>query len=138
MERPQVSAIAQGGAGGTVLFAEDEEAVRELGTLLLNRLGFSVLPAADGREAVELFQAHQHEIVCAVLDLAMPFMDGAEALRQLRRLQPDLRVIICSGYDEQRVGNQFKGMGAVTFIQKPYQISDLSDKLRALLPRKTN
>jgi CheY-like chemotaxis protein len=132
-ERPQVPAPQRSGAGGTVLFAEDEETVRELGTLFLNRLGFSVLAAADGREALELFKAHRDEIVCAMLDLAMPIMDGAEALRELRRLQPDLRVIICSGYDEQRVGSELKGLGAVSFVQKPYQIADLSDKLHALL-----
>jgi CheY-like chemotaxis protein len=104
-----------------------------LGTLLLNRLGFSVLAAADGREAVELFRAHRQEIVCAMLDLVMPLMDGAETLRELRRLQPDLHVIICSGYDEQRAGSQLKGLGTVTFLQKPYQIAELSDKLQALL-----
>jgi CheY-like chemotaxis protein len=60
-------------------------------------------------------------------------MDGAETLRELRRLQPDLRVIICSGYDEQRVANELKGLGAVVFLQKPYQVADLSDKLQALL-----
>ena len=132
-EGPQVPVSRRSGAGGTVLFAEDEEAVRELGTLLLNSLGFTVLAAADGREAVELFQAHRQEIVCAMLDLVMPLMDGAETLRELRRLQPDLRVIICSGYDEQRVGSQLKGLGTVTFLQKPYQIADLADKLQALL-----
>ena len=132
-EAPQVPVPRRAGAGDTVLLAEDEELVRELGTLLLNRLGFNVLAAADGREAVELFQAHRQEIVCAMLDLVMPLMDGAEALLELRRLQPDLRVIICSGYDEQRVGSQLKGLGAVTFLQKPYQIADLSDKLQALL-----
>jgi CheY-like chemotaxis protein len=60
-------------------------------------------------------------------------MDGAEALRELRRLQPDLRVIICSGYDEQRVGSELRDLGAVTFLQKPYQIADLADKLQSLL-----
>jgi CheY-like chemotaxis protein len=132
-EGPQIPVPRRAGAGGTVLFAEDEEMVRELGTLLLNSLGFTVLAAADGREAVELFQAHRQEIVCAMLDLVMPLMDGAEALRELRRLQPDLRVIICSGYDEQRVSSQLKGLGTVAFLQKPYQIADLADKLQALL-----
>jgi two-component system, cell cycle sensor histidine kinase and response regulator CckA len=60
-------------------------------------------------------------------------MDGAEALRELRRLQPDLRAIICSGYDEQRASSHLKGLGTVTFLQKPYQIADLADKLQALL-----
>jgi signal transduction histidine kinase len=132
-EVPQLPVPQPSGAGGTVLFAEDEEMVRELGTLLLNSLGFTVLAAADGREAVELFQAHRQKIVCAMLDLVMPHMDGAEALRELRRLQPDLRVIICSGYDEQRAVSQLKGLGTVTFLQKPYQIADLSNKLQALL-----
>ncbi len=132
-EGPQVPIPRRAGTGGTVLFAEDEELVRELGTLLLNRLGFSVLAAADGREAVELFRAHRQEVVCAMLDLVMPLMDGAETLRELRRLQPDLHVIICSGYDEQRAGSQLRGLGTVTFLQKPYQIAELSDKLQALL-----
>jgi signal transduction histidine kinase len=132
-EGPQVPAPQRFNAGGTVLFAEDEELVRELGTLHLKRLGFSVLPAADGREAVALFQAHRQEIVCAMLDLLMPIMDGAETLRELRRLQPDLRVIICSGYDEQRVASELKGLGAIVFLQKPYQVADLTDKLQALL-----
>ena len=132
-EGPQVPLARPSGAGGTVLLAEDEELVRELGTLLLNRLGFSVLPAADGRQAVELFLAHRNEIVFVMLDLAMPRMDGAEALRELRRLQPDLRVIICSGYDEQRVSREIEGLGAVTFLQKPYQFTDLADKLQSLL-----
>jgi two-component system, cell cycle sensor histidine kinase and response regulator CckA len=132
-EGPQILTPRVAGAGGTVLLAEDEEAVRELGTLFLNRLGFSVLPAADGRQAVELFEAHRQEIVCAMLDLVMPLMDGEAALRELRRLQPDLRVIICSGYDEQSVGSQLEGLGAVTFLQKPYQMSDLSEKLKTLL-----
>jgi two-component system cell cycle sensor histidine kinase/response regulator CckA len=131
--RPPTPAVRADGPGGAVLLAEDEEAVRELGTLLLNRLGFSVLAAADGREAVDLFKAHRGEIVCAMLDLAMPMMNGAEALRELRRLQPDLRVIICSGYDEQKVGGQLKGLGAVAFLQKPYQIADLTNKLNTLL-----
>jgi two-component system cell cycle sensor histidine kinase/response regulator CckA len=137
MERRQGPASAQGGTSRTVLFAEDEEAVSELGVLLLNRLGFSVLPASDGRQAVELFKAHQGEIVCAVLDLVMPLMDGAEALRQIRRLRPELPAIICSGYHEQKIGIQFRDLGPVAFIQKPYQISDLSDKLQALLSPKS-
>ncbi len=132
-EGPQVPAAQGFNASGTVLFAEDEELVRELGALHLKRLGFSVLPAADGREALALFQAHRQEIVCAMLDLLMPIMDGAETLREFRRLQPDLRVIICSGYDEQRVATELKGLGAVVFLQKPYQVADLTDKLQALL-----
>jgi two-component system, cell cycle sensor histidine kinase and response regulator CckA len=135
-ERPQVLAPTVPASGGTILLAEDEPGVRDLGILLLKGLGFSVLPVADGRQAVELFQAHRHEIVCVILDLAMPHLDGAETLRELRRIQPDLPAIICSGYDEQRAASQLKGLETFAFLQKPYQIADLGEQLRSLLRSK--
>ena len=91
-----------------------------------------MLWAADGQEAVHLFKAHRREIVCAVLDLAMTLMDGKEALRELLRLQPDLRVIICSGCDEQRVTRQLKGLTDEAVMRKPCRIADLAAKLQAL------
>lgn len=118
---------------GLVLLVDDEEMMRVMGTHLLERLGFSVLAAGDGAEAVKMFQARRGDIVCAILDMAMPRLNGAETLRELRQIQPDVRAIICSGYDEQQLNHKFQGLGSVAFVQKPYQLADLAQKLRLLL-----
>ena len=89
--------------GGTVLLIEDEEQVRNMAKMMLTRLGYTVLEAKDGVEAVEIFQQHQDEIRCVLSDLTMPRMDGWETLAALRKLSPDIPVILSSGYDEAQV-----------------------------------
>jgi PAS domain S-box-containing protein len=120
-------------AAGTVLLVDDEETVRALGKSMLERLGFRVLVAADGREALSVFRAHQTDIVCVLLDLTMPHKDGEETFRELRQLQSDVRVILSSGYNEQEVSQRFVGKGLAGFIQKPYQTQALAAKLRDIL-----
>ena len=119
---------------GVVLLVDDEEGVREVGKHVLERLGFTVLTARDGREAVEVFAEHAAEIVCVLLDLTMPRMDGREALKELRRLRPDVRVMICSGYGEQEFASLFPDApDSLGFIHKPFQMREFSEKLRAFL-----
>jgi len=120
---------------GTVLLVDDEETVRSLGKVMLERLGFRAMTAGDGHEALELFRNHKDEIVCVILDLTMPRMDGAETFRELRRLRPDVRVIMSSGYNEQEVSQQFVGKGLAGFIQKPYQLKTMAEKIREVLAR---
>ena len=71
-----------------VLVVDDEEIVRSLAKRMVEEAGFSVLTAGDGEEAIRLFRQHQHEIVCVLLDLTMPKMDGQETFRELRRIRP--------------------------------------------------
>jgi CheY-like chemotaxis protein len=114
---------------GLILLADDEEEVRRVGRRMLQKLGFDVLLAADGREALAIFDQHAARIVAVVLDLTMPHLDGEEAFRELRRRKADVRVILSSGYNEQDVTQRFVGKGLAGFIQKPYQMA----KLRATL-----
>jgi two-component system cell cycle sensor histidine kinase/response regulator CckA len=126
------TAPASGWRGAeTILLVDDEESIRSMGAQMLQRLGFTVLMAADGREALEVFRAHEAAIALVLLDLTMPHMDGVEAFRELRRLREDVRVIISSGYSEQEVTQRFVGKGLAGFIQKPYR----SDALAAVLRR---
>ena len=118
---------------GTVLLADDEEMVRQVGVSMLETLGFRVLTAADGQEAVEVFRAHMDEIRCVVLDLTMPRMDGEETFREIRRLHPGARVILTSGYNEQQVTQRFAGGGLAGFIQKPYKLNDFQSTLHQVL-----
>jgi CheY-like chemotaxis protein len=119
--------------GGVILLADDEEAIRDLGKTILKDLGFSVLMASNGRQALEVFKVHENEIRCAILDLTMPHMDGKEAFRELRLMKPDLPVIISSGYNEEEVLSEFIGKDLSGFIQKPYTIKNLVEVLRKVL-----
>jgi two-component system, cell cycle sensor histidine kinase and response regulator CckA len=120
---------------GTILFVDDEETVRALGKRALEKLGYGVLLATNGREALDLFEAHRQEIAAVILDLTMPHMDGEETFRELRRIDAGVRVVLSSGYNEQDVTQRFVGKGLAGFIQKPYPITTLSETLRAVLGR---
>jgi len=128
-----VSPVSPNLFSGTALIVDDEEAVRQLCAAYIGRLGLKTLAAADGKQALELFSKHAGEIVCVVLDLNMPQMDGVSAFRELKRLQPDLQVILCSGYNEQEATRHFYGEGLAAFIQKPYRLQDLKQKIEQIL-----
>lgn len=121
--------------GETILLVDDEETVRAVTRMILETVGFRVLMAADGREAVEIVKEHKDEIAAVLLDLTMPHMDGVEAFSEIRRICPGLRVILSSGYNEQDATRHFAGKGLADFIQKPYLARPLIEKLRRLLER---
>jgi PAS domain S-box-containing protein len=118
---------------GTVLLVDDDESVRAVARKMLERIGFAVVTAADGAEAIARFRERQDEIVCAIVDLTMPHVDGAETFRELRRMKPGVRVVLSSGYNEQDVTQRFVGKGLAGFIQKPYQLSTLVAVLKDAL-----
>ena len=76
---------------------------------MIERAGFSVLTAGGGREAIRLFREHRHEVRCVLLDLTMPDLDGAETFRELRRIRPDVRVVLSSGYGEEAATGRVRG-----------------------------
>jgi PAS domain S-box-containing protein len=115
---------------GTVLLADDEDIVRATGESMLEELGFTVLLAEDGREAIDIYRDHASEVVLVVLDLTMPNVSGEEAFSEIRRVNRDARIILSSGYNEQEVSNRFVGKGLAGFIQKPYRYEALRDKVR--------
>jgi CheY-like chemotaxis protein len=118
---------------GTVLVVDDEEDVREIAREMLEREGFTVITAEDGREAVRSFGAISEEIDAVLLDLSMPQMDGGEVLREMHRLRPEARVILCSGYREGRVRELCDGAGQVSFLRKPFDSETLMGALRKAL-----
>jgi PAS domain S-box-containing protein len=118
---------------GTALVVDDEEEVCKVAGRLLELLGFGVLAARNGREAVETYQALRDRISVVLLDLAMPEMGGVEAFRELRRLDPNARVLFTSGYDALATLQTLPEGAEAHFLQKPFQLDDLRDKLRGLL-----
>jgi two-component system cell cycle sensor histidine kinase/response regulator CckA len=120
---------------GTVLLVDDDESVRAVGRKMLERIGFTVVTASDGSEAIARFRERADDIICAIVDLTMPHVDGAETFRELRRMRPGVRVILSSGYNEQDVTQRFVGKGLAGFIQKPYQLSTLVAVLKEVLEK---
>jgi two-component system cell cycle sensor histidine kinase/response regulator CckA len=123
--------------GGTVLLIEDEQAVRKIVATMLTRLGFTVIEAADGLDAVAAFRRHQHEVRLVLCDLTMPRMNGWQTLVALRKLAPGIPVILASGYDEAQVMAGDHAEWPQAFLGKPYRLKGLRDAIgRALLHRK--
>ncbi|MDD5758493.1 MAG: response regulator [Desulfobulbaceae bacterium] len=118
---------------GTILLVDDEETLRALGQEMLELLGYQVVTAEDGRHALEKFKEYEDEIVAVLLDLTMPHMDGEEAFRELRRIRSDVKVVMCSGYNEQEVSQRFIGKGLAGFVQKPYTLKALGTILHEVV-----
>jgi PAS domain S-box-containing protein len=118
---------------GTILLVDDDESIRLICTLLLKRIGFDVLSASDGRDALDVFNKHRTDIRCVILDLTMPHMDGEETFRELLKIDPDVRVIMSSGYNEQEIAQKISGKGFSGFVQKPYNLNNLTDILKKVL-----
>jgi len=120
-------------ASGKILLADDEETIRNLGRRMLQRAGFDVVVAADGREAIEKFAAEKDNIALVVLDLTMPHFDGEACYREMRQIKPGVKVILSSGYNEQDIVVRFAGKGLAGFVQKPYTTEELLTKIRHAL-----
>jgi len=124
-EEPQAFRAPKRAAGGRILLVDDEESLRESIAEFLEVLGFSVVQAADGLEAVEAFRAQSPDIGLIIMDLTMPRMDGHEAFQAIRALDPQIPIILSSGYSEQDATRQFSGEALAAFLQKPYTLKAL-------------
>ena len=109
----------------SILVIDDEEIIRVLAKSLLEDMGYSVLLAQNGFEGLEIYKANRHEIQIVLLDVIMPKMSGKEALRKLIEINPEVNVIISSGFDQSDKIEDFLELGAKTFIKKPYRQKDL-------------
>ena len=118
---------------GTILVIDDEEIVRKAATLTLERYGYNVLGAANGREAIEIFRRSDRDIVLVLLDLTMPGMNGEEVLRELQAIKPSVRVLLSSGFNEVEAVRHFAGKGLSGFLQKPYSAPSLAAGVKQVL-----
>ncbi len=100
---------------------------------MLEHLGFQTLRAADGQQALSSFLLHRDSIVCVIVDLTMPAMDGEETFREIHKVDPLVPVILSSGYNEQDAVQRFVGKGLAGFLQKPYQLAQLRQKLKEIM-----
>ena len=115
---------------GTVLLVEDEEQVTLIAKVMLEELGFTVIGASNGKEALEQYQRNAKEISLVVTDIGMPVMDGYALFRELKKLNPDLPIIISSGFGDADVTSRIPSEEVAGMISKPYNFEQLRDVLK--------
>ena len=118
---------------GTVLLVDDEDLIRNMGSEMLDRLGFSVLLASDGREALDICAEQGSRLCCVILDIAMPGMSGWEVARSLRTTYPLLPIVVSSGHDAGLAIQDGQRIPDAHFLKKPYRIKELNAVLAEVL-----
>ena len=129
--RPSTGEIIEGTE--MILLVDDDDIIVKVGEQILNRLGYKVIIANGGREAIELYQENQAKIDMVILDMIMPEVDGKMAYEKLKEINPGIKVLLSSGYSITGQAQEILDQGCNGFIQKPFSLKDLSLKLREVL-----
>jgi CheY-like chemotaxis protein len=110
-----------GNSGGTVLVVDDEQTVRSVAKLCLERAGFEVMLAESGFAAIDVLRGEKGaDVVLMLLDMSMPGMNGKDVMAKVRQAGIEIPVLICSGYSDAEVSREFSGLDIAGFIQKPF------------------
>ena len=132
-DSPSALGTAQGSE--TVLVVDDEAIVLSVTARLLARLGYRVLTANSGREAIEEYRRNRETIAAVIVDLFMPDADGAEVMAELKAIDPSVKMLLASGCTEGHAAERAKAHGLAGVVCKPYDIATLSRELRSALDR---
>ena len=117
----------------TILLVDDEKMVLDVSSRLLRKLGYEVLTAENGIEAVETYGANRNRIGCIILDMIMPVQNGGATYDRLKELNPGIKVLLSSGYSLDNQAKEIMSRGCNGFIQKPFTLKELSEKVRSVL-----
>jgi len=120
----------------TVLLVDDEDMILDVGQELLKNLGYNVLIASGGKEALESYEKNKEEIDIVILDMIMPQMSGGKAYDKLKQINPDIKVLISSGYSINGQGTEILNRGCSSFMQKPFNMKELSRSIREIFDKK--
>jgi len=139
-DEPSASDIKQSGeplAGtGTILLVDDEEMILEVGSQMLVKIGYTVLTADGGKSAIQAFKQSQDSIDMVILDMIMPDLGGGEVYHHLKQIDPDVRVMLSSGYSINGMATDILSQGCNGFIQKPFNLQELSTKIKNILSQR--
>ena len=117
----------------TLLLIDDEDIIIDIGGQILERLGYRVLMARSGKEAIEIYRANKSKINMVILDMIMPDMGGGETYDRLKKINPEIQVLLSSGYSINGQASEIMNRGCNGFIQKPFNVEQLSKKIREIL-----
>lgn len=127
--------VVEKAAGGDeiILIVEDDAMVRQMAAAILEKAGYTVLEAGDGREAVNLFKLQHDRLSLVILDITMPNLTGKEAFEEIRRIKPEMPVLVCSAYDEGTDKTDFVAKEGLSYLQKPYSANTLLKTVRKII-----
>jgi len=131
---PVIKTVAKG--TGTILLIDDEEMIIKVGEELLQELGYKVIAARSGDEAIKLYKKNADKIDLVVMDMIMPGMGGGETFDNLKAINPDIKVLLSSGYSINGQASKILERGCDGFIQKPFNLSQLSEKIQQIIRSK--
>ncbi|GEM_PF-1015522 len=114
----------------TILLIDDERVILDVASRILKRLGYAVLAAPDGHEGLRVFAERRHEIALVILDMVMPKLNGREVFRRLKEIDPNVRVLLSSGYSPDGEAQAILNEGVLGFVQKPYVMNDLAQAVK--------
>ena len=117
----------------TILLVDDEQTIIDVGKELLSKLGYKVLSAARGQEALDVFKTNKDKIDMVILDMIMPVMSGGEVYNRMKEISPDMRFLLSSGYSIDGEATEILKRGCDGFIQKPFNMKELSIKIREIM-----
>ncbi len=121
------------GGKETVLLVDDEDIVLDVGTQMLEKMGYKVLVAKSGKETIDIYKANRNKIDMVVLDMIMPEMSGGKAYDRIKQIDPNVRVLLSSGYSREGKATEILERGCNGFIQKPFSMKELSRRVREIL-----
>ena len=136
VEKPKIPEAEPFNGTGTILFIEDEKMVMDVTTALLEKLGYRVLGAKTGIEAIDIAKTFDGDIDLAILDIVLPDMNGKEIYSLIMEARPNLKVLVCSGDSIDGPAQEILDAGAEDFLQKPFSVSTLSEKLMKFMKSK--
>jgi CheY-like chemotaxis protein len=117
----------------SILFVDDEDMVIDVGEEILKRLGYKVLPAGSGKKAIDIYKANKDKIDLVILDMIMPDMGGGETCDRIKEINPDIKVLLSSGYSINGEASKILERRCDGFIQKPFGMQELSAKIKETL-----
>jgi len=119
----------------TLLLVDDEDMIMQVGQRVIGKLGYKVLTAKSGKEAIEIYEKNRGQIDMVILDMIMPNMGGGETYDKLKEINPDIKVLLSSGYSINGQATDILEQGCNGFIQKPFNMGALSKKIREILDK---
>ncbi|MGD9182661.1 MAG: response regulator [Desulfobacterales bacterium] len=133
-QKESIVTVSKG--NGTILLIDDEEMIIKVGEELLQELGYKVLVARSGQGAIKLYKKNTDKIDLVIMDMIMPGMGGGETFDYLKEINPDIKVLLSSGYSINGQASEILERGCDDFIQKPFNISQLSEKIQGIIAQK--
>jgi CheY-like chemotaxis protein len=133
-KREPIVTVSKG--SGTILLIDDEEMIIKVGEELLQELGYKVLVARSGQGAIKLYKKNTDKIDLVIMDMIMPGMGGGETFDHLKEINPDIKVLLSSGYSINGQASEILERGCDGFIQKPFNINQLSEKIQGIIAKR--